>query len=306
MAIMSLTREQRAAVAMPLAERQGGVAHRAQLRAGGVTRWDVRSEERAGRWSTNGRHTVVIGAGEPVGLGLRWRAVWESGSGAVLDGVSSLLAAGLTGFATDTITVCVPRASTAYAVEGVRCTRRRVVVPTGRVGLPRTSVETATVRAAQWAVSDRQAALVICLVIQQGLTAPDRLLSEWRTVRRSRRRAFLDQVIVDVCDGAHSLGELDFARMCRRRGLPEPVRQRVVVLAHRVYLDAEFEGGLVVEIDGGHHQRALAPVDDALRQNSVSLTKRLVLRMPLLGLRLVEDEFMGQVAQGLRVVTAAA
>ena len=55
----------------------------------------------------------------------------------------------------------------------------------------------------------------------------------------------------------------------------------------RVYLDVAWEDiGLVVEIDGGHHALALNPVDDALRQNEVTLGADMVLRIPVLGLRL--------------------
>ena len=47
----------------------------------------------------------------------------------------------------------------------------------------------------------------------------------------------------------------------------------------RVYLDVAWEDiGLVVEIDGGHHALALNPVDDALRQNEVTLGDDMVLR----------------------------
>ena len=49
----------------------------------------------------------------------------------------------------------------------------------------------------------------------------------------------------------HSLGELDFARLCRERGLPEPTRQAVCKGPDgRVFLDVRWECGLVVEIDG--------------------------------------------------------
>ena len=59
---------------------------------------------------------------------------------------------------------------------------------------------------------------------------------------------------------------------------------------------------LVVEIDGGHHAQALHPVMDALRQNEIVLTRNTVLRIPLLGLRLDEATFMGQVARALATV----
>ena len=40
--------------------------------------------------------------------------------------------------------------------------------------------------------------------------------------------------------------------------------------------------GLGVEVDGGHHALALNPVDDAMRQNEVTLAPT-VLRIPVLG-----------------------
>jgi very-short-patch-repair endonuclease len=102
----------------------------------------------------------------------------------------------------------------------------------------------------------------------------------------------------------HSLGELDFARLCRARGLPEPSRQ--VVRTHpdgRVYLDVAWDDiGLVVEIDGGHHGLALNPVDDALRQNEVVLGDARVLRIPVIGLRLDAEAFLDQVVRGHRLL----
>lgn len=158
-------------------------------------------------------------------------------------------------------------------------------MPVVGIGLPRVAPDWAVIHAAQLAVSDRQAALLICLAVQQRLVAPARLLAAWQTVRRSPRRALIDAVIRDVCDGVHSLGELDFARMCRRHGLPRPSHQVVRSLpGGRIYLDVEWEDiGLVVEIDGGQHALALNPVDDALRQNEVPLTRRAVLRIPVVG-----------------------
>jgi very-short-patch-repair endonuclease len=75
----------------------------------------------------------------------------------------------------------------------------------------------------------------------------------------------------------------------------------------RVYLDVAWDDlGLVVEIDGGHHALALNPVDDALRQNAVVLTGDRVLRIPVLGLRLVPDAFMDQVVRAHELAREAA
>jgi hypothetical protein len=282
-----------------LAADHGGVVHRKDLRAVGVTRADVRSEVAAGRWTTRGVHTLKIGTGPLSAEAERWRAVWESGAGAVLDGASSLHAAGLTGYSTKLVEVTVPRANRRRRVDGVRSRRRRVVGPLVGAGVPRVRPEWAALRAAEWAKSDREAALVLCLVVQQRLTHPQRLLAAWQQVKVSRRRRLLAAIVADICDGAHSLGELDFAGMCRKAGLPPPTRQVVRHGPHgRVYLDVAWEDvGLVLEIDGGQHALALNPVDDALRQNEVTLGNEMVLRIPVLGLRLQPASFMDQVVR---------
>jgi very-short-patch-repair endonuclease len=303
-----VSREQRARLAARVAALHSGVAHRRDLRAAGLSRHDVASEVTAGRWVRAGRHTVVIGTGVPTGEALLWQAVWESGSGAVLDGVAALVAGGLTGFRPEVIDVALPSRSRGYSLSGVRLRRRRELGPSLEVGVPRVRPEAAAVHAAQWARSDRQAALVICLVVQQRLVRPERLLAHWLAQTRSPRRAFLHAVIRDVCDGVHSLGELDFARLCRARGLPEPSRQVVRVQRDgRVYLDVAWDDlGLVIEIDGGHHGLALNPVDDALRQNEVVLSDSRVLRIPVIGLRLDADAFLDQVVRAHQLLSGQA
>ncbi len=297
-----LLRAERARRAASVAADHDGVAHRRDLRAVGVSRADVRSEVEAGRWLTAGRHTVVVGNLPPTGRALLWRAVWECGSGTVLDGVAALVAEGLTGFEARGVDVSVPRNNRSRRVEGVRRHRRTVMPSATAAGLPRVDVPVAVVNAAGWAVSERQAALLLCLVLQQRLTIPGRLLGAWRcsTARMpARRRRLLSTVVADLCDGAHSLGELDFAAMCRDAGLPAPSRQVVRTLpGGRVYLDVAWEDiGLVVEIDGGHHALALDVVDDALRQNEVVLREGRVLRLPVIGLRLMREPFMAQVVR---------
>ena len=123
-------RARRAAVAARPGQRPRGVAHRRDLRAGGVSRDDIRSEVTAGRWTTAGTHTVVIGTGRPEGEGLWWRALWETGAGAVLDGVTALLAAGLTGFTSQTIDVALPMDNRRQAVSTAsRCTGAATIGP---------------------------------------------------------------------------------------------------------------------------------------------------------------------------------
>ena len=298
----------RAAVIADLAREQGGVAHRAALRREGVGAADIRSEVAAGRWTTHGRHTVAVGPGELGEVAARWHAVWETGAGAALDGTVALVASGLTGYRLDRIDVSIPHANRHRPVHGVIRHRRLVMPPTLEVGIRRVRPEHAVLNAAAWAVSDRQAALLLCLVVQQRLVRPAALLAAVAGLGRMTRRSLLTAVVRDICDGAQSLGELDVAALCRSRGLPEPTRQVVrETPAGRIYLDLAWEDiGLVVEVDGGHHLLALNPVDDALRQNDIALAGDLVLRIPLVGLRLAPERFLNQLVRAHAILTRRA
>lgn len=235
-----------------------------------------------------------------------WHAMWESGAGTVLDGVAALLASGMTGFSPDVIDVAIPKRNRRHRVPGVRLRQYSVTPPTIRGGIPRVVPERALLNAMQWAMTDRVAALLLCLAVQQRIVSPPRLLTAFMALARCRRREFIAAVIWDVCDGAHSLGELDVVSLCRRYGLPPPTRQAVRrTPGGRVYLDLAWEDiGLVIEIDGGHHATALSPVLDALRQNDVVLGDETVLRVPVLGLRLFEERFMTQILQGYLILSA--
>lgn len=109
------------------------------------------------------------------------------------------------------------------------------------------------------------------------------------------------QVVRDLADGAQSLGELDFAAMCRRHGIPEPDRQVMRRTPRgRIYLDARWQASrVVVEIDGAGHRVGLAVSDDNLRQNEVVLRGDRVLRIDLVGLRVHEREFFRQLGRAL-------
>ena len=119
--------------------------------------------------------------------------------------------------------------------------------------------------------------------------------------------------MVDLCDGAHSLGELDFAGLCREHGLPEPTRQAVRTLPDgRIYLDVAWEDiGLVVEIDGGHHALALDTVDDALRRRYQAMKCASLLRETLCSMvseihSEIDFDYVAYTAENLAAFQAAA
>ncbi len=286
-----------------LAGSQAGVVHRRQLYELGVTRSEVRAQLQAGRWTSLGPQTLQL-TGADQAASEAWRAVLEVGPAAVLGGVSALHAAGLRGVTSDVIHIAAPKSSRPRRARGVLVHETRRMWPECLTydGLPRMHPAPAAVFAALWARSDRQGALYIVAAVQQQLTSGDQLREAVDHIRRHPRRRLLQALVVDVTDGAHSLGELDFARLCRRRGLPEPTRQQVVRLpSGRVYLDVCWdEYRLVVEIDGIQHREAAALIPDALRQNAVTLGGRRVLRIPVIALRTDPDTFIDQVEDALR------
>lgn len=216
-----------------------------------------------------------------------------------------MIAGGLRNWNEATIHVSVPNDAKVRSIPGVRHHLLREIGPTTGAGLRRTRPEVAAIRAAQWAPTDRVAATLIAMTIQQRLTFPAKLLETWNSLPRSTRRETLDAIIRDVCDGAHSLSELDFAAKCRARGMPEPTRQAVCVGDNgRVYLDVFWEEFDVhVEINGAQHNEGTAGIDDALRVNSLTLSDGDVIRLqiPVLGLRTQPDKFLDQVAEALRI-----
>lgn len=140
------------------------------------------------------------------------------------------------------------------------------------------------------------------MVVQQGLARIGDLAEEFRTVKRHRRRRFLTSVLGDIAGGAQSMGELDFAAMCRRRGIPAPSRQvRRLLPSGRSYVDVYWDQfGVILEIEGAHHLLPGIAVLDSLRQNELTIANDHVLRIPVLGLRLAADELFDQLERMLR------
>lgn len=276
---------------------------RDQLRSLAITRHEVVAHVAGQRWRPVHTQSVAVHTGPLPMLGRQWAAVFEGGGRSCLDGASALIAEGLGHYTEDVIRVSVPRGVVVRRAAGiaVRQTRRLRPEDLVPIGVPRTRPDVAGVRAALWARSDKQATLLLTMAVQQRLTTPERLGAQALTVKRDSRRLLVTMVIGDLLGGVRSLGEHEFAHECRRRGIPEPSRQ---VLRRspegRWYLDVCWdEWGVVVEVDGIQHEWATNIVSDALRHNAVTLERAVVLRLPLLGLRVAPDEFFAQIRTAL-------
>ena len=307
-------RARRRTVVRALAEQQAGLVARSQALALGITPSHLRAEIEAERWLPAGRHSLVVRAPQPSDQADWWLAVLECapqaargrGPRAALGGVTALRAAGLDGVAGDGLLhVCAPKSSHPVSTaSGVRLheTRRWSDEDVFASGIPRTRPEIAAVQAALWARTDREAALLLVVPVQQRLTTVEAVADALDRIQRDKRRSLLRAVLREIADGVQSLNELDFAAMCRRRGLPEPDRQ--VVVTHpggRSYLDVRWRRWrVVVEIDGIGHLQPDRWVEDSARHNEIALTGDLVLRVPSLGLRLDPARQLDIVERALR------
>jgi hypothetical protein len=261
-----------------LSREQDAVCSRWQLRALGVDADDVENHLVARRWSTVGPTVVVLHRGPLTERARRVAVLLHCGDRAALAAWTALDEAGLAGWARPSTHVVVGRGLAPPPVpvemgpvtvhESRRHCEEDVVV---RGGMRVHRVERGAVDGGAWSATDRAACGLLAAVVQQGLTTPDRLLSQLETVGHVRRRRLMQRVVQDVAGGSQSLSEIDFVRFCRRRGLPQPEQQaiRVDSRGRRRFLDAKWRlpdgGRLWVEIDGVGHMEVTRWYDDLMR-----------------------------------------
>ena len=157
------------------------------------------------------------------------------------------------------------------------------------------------VDAAQWALSDNEARLIVASACQQRKVLPSEVLAALGI--RAKRRSLIAETARYAEGGATTLTEIDFVRLCRTHSVPPPrMQHRRKDASGRVrYLDAYWEEAkLHVEIDGSHHMDAKHWTEDMMRQNEVWLDGDRVLRFPAHLLRARPGLVMAQVRKALR------
>ncbi|MGQ0467405.1 MAG: DUF559 domain-containing protein [Sporichthyaceae bacterium] len=296
-------RRERSARAAQLARHTGGVVSRRLLLESGITRWEIDAELRARRWQRRGRQCIRVAPGDQQ-VADWYRALVEVGAPAVLDGVTALLAAGLENWKEREVHVAVPKSSTPLKCRGVVVHETRRYEAASVIGgpLPRMNSATAAVHALLWAATDRQGATLVLMAAQQRLFTPAELKAEAIKIRRSRRRRLLVDLCAEIEGGVETLGEREFNRLCRARGLPVPDRQVRRRTASGVWVfDNIFEAYKVsVEVDGSQHRDPTAWIPDALKQNEATLEGYRVLRIPNIALRVDPEPFLDQLEAALR------
>jgi hypothetical protein len=279
------------------ARSQNGVIHRDQCRAIGVHRSYVRNQLDAERWTAWGDKVLLLQNARPSRRQLMWISILDARPLAALCSHTSLELAGFQSFAAEAkqIHLLVPRGAKVTRFPGVVVHEsRRLGEPrwTDDRGLRRTEDSRSVIDAAAWQPWPRFACLMLAAAVQQRLCTPADLEHALSYVGRVRHKAYLRVALGDIARGAHSLGELDVAAVCRRFGLAPPQRQ----MKRRDrgggwrFLDCEWDlpsGEVVVlEIDGGHHMDVAYWQDDIRRERGIVISRRWVLRATSLEVRL--------------------
>lgn len=234
---------------------------------------------RCRQWQRLSNQVFLCALGEASPQQLVWAAVLHCGHGARLSGRTALVLHGWEQSLQPPHDVVVPL--------GVQPPRDPDVVRIHRLSgpldgpqalPPRTTPHAATVHAAAWARTDREAMFILVSSLQQRLTHPTRVQNELVSLPRVHRRRLMAEVVREFTDGAHSLNELDFGALCRRFFVPPPIRQTKITDSGGKprAIDARFRTTsgreLRVEIEGLHHLDPTQYMADVDRHNALALS----------------------------------
>jgi hypothetical protein len=213
-----------------MARSQNGVIHRDQCRAIGVHRSYVRNQLDAKRWTAWGDKVLLLQNARPSRRQLMWIAILDARPLAALCSHTSLELAGFRSFAAEAkeIHLLIPRGTKVTRFPGVVVHESRRLGEarwTEDRGLRRTEDSRSVIDAAAWQPWPRFACLMLAAAVQQRLCTPADLEHALSYVGRVRHKAYLRVALADIARGAHSLGELDVAAICRKFGLAPPERQ---------------------------------------------------------------------------------
>lgn len=265
-----------------------------ELEGLGFTRSQVKARLAARRWQKFGR-AYVLHRGALSRDERREVALANSHASVVLASFTALEKGGLKRWERERIYLLGPMGIKQPRVVGgidLRLHRSRQFTTDGVWTASRCQKpEGAAILAATTLDSARSVCGLMAAVVQQQLTTASKLGEALQAAPAGRNHRTMLLAAKDITMGADALAEIDFGRLCRRHGLPEPMRQaiRVEPDGRRRYLDAEFvlRGGQrkAVEVDGAIHLVPEHWFSDQFRQNEVVIGGTPMLRFPSFAIR---------------------
>jgi hypothetical protein len=247
---------------------QHGVISRAQALACGLTVKVIESKLRSRRWQRLYPGVFATFTGSLGRQSRLWAALLRAGDGATLSHETAAEVAGLTDPpAVDApIHITVPDRRRVTRIRGVVLHRSsRVDIARHPSQLPpRTRIEETVVDLTQTTRTLGQALSWLTRAVGARLTTAARLRKTIADRSKVRWRRYLNEALLDVETGCHSMLELRYYRTVERaHGLPRGTRQAPVINGtRRTYDDVHYkEYRTVVELDG----RAAHPDSDRWR-----------------------------------------
>ena len=236
------------------------------------------------RWTLLYSGVYATFTGPPSRNARLWAAVLLAGPGAVLSYETAAELHRLTDKAAQTIHITIPGQRRVRTTAGLRLHRsaRAIEAAQAQSSPPRTTVEETVLDLTQVARSFDDVCGWVTRAIARELTDEARLHAAMKERQRLRWRADLQEIIVAVADGDHSVLEFRYHRDVERaHGLPESVRQVPFTTpdGRRGRRDRAYEPyGVVIELDGRLAHSPENQWKDKTRDNAAAAAGQQTLR----------------------------
>ena len=266
---MANLRQPRRSLLDELLTEQAGVVSRPQLLAAGVSvRW-IRTRLESGRWQRGYPGTYIAHNGDASFLSRVWSGLLYAGAGAITSHETAAFLHGVIDQPPRDIHVTVPsnRRVAGQPSLVVHLNGRAAAQEQFGSSPPRTTVEETVLDIVSTRRRPDDVVAVITGACQRRKTTASRLAAALALRKKMRHRALIEEALVAVAGGVHSVLEWRYWRDVEKaHGLPvgkrQAVRQRNGKSEH---VDVDYdEYGVIVELDGeAYHDREQRAVDRA-------------------------------------------
>ncbi|MDR2984745.1 MAG: type IV toxin-antitoxin system AbiEi family antitoxin domain-containing protein [Nocardiopsaceae bacterium] len=281
-----------------LAQIQRGVLSARQAASGGLSKDQIRTLVRTGRWRPLHHGVYATFTGDPAREALLWAAVLRAGPGAVLSYETAAELQRLADWPSSKIHVTIPGNRRITAISGAIVHHAMRAEQAGHPTdmPPRTRIEETVLDLAEVAATVEEACGWITRGVGRQLTTQKRLRRALERRKRMRFRSDIAELLTDDFAGVHSALEYRYVKWVEMpHGFPRGRRQaRARRDGRNIYRDVLYDDyNLIVELDG----RAAHPGDtrwkDIRRDNAAAASGKMTLRYGWHDLRspcLVADE----------------
>jgi hypothetical protein len=286
---------------------QGDLITRAQALSSGMTESALQARIRpGGRWKVVLPGVYLAHDGRLAGAQREIAAILYAGDGSVISGQTALVRHGVRVPVPDVVDVLIPHDRRRQSTEFVQIHRtlRMPERPWASDGLLWAPVARAVADAVRGEPDLRQVRATVAAAVQQGRCTVGQLAAELRD-GPMRGSAALRTVIKEVAAGAASGVEIDFQRLIKASGLPEPVYNA------SLYVGGEFlarpdawwkDAGVAGEVDS--REWHLSPADwqrTTARHAKMSANGIIVLHFTPQTIRTRPAEVMAQLKSALEL-----